>query len=191
MVENNLGIEFDLLKLSSVSPLIKSILDSFGLPMFVLGSMDIILPDSDLEELKTLQHLMSSDDGESLCLSLENWSKLQSLLDILDCRIDNSERAKPQGVTERNITVEDVADHSPDGNDNSIYDELERKDLGDELEGRRDSPVKRKKNQMVSILKSNQMVSVLIFSFLFYSKLKFSINVNSSVYSLFEFLKSS
>ena len=54
VVENNLKTEFDLLKLASISPLIKSILESFGLPMFVLGSMDIILPDSDLEELKTL-----------------------------------------------------------------------------------------------------------------------------------------
>ena len=39
---NNLEIKFDLLKLSSISLLIRKILASFGVPLFSLGSLDFI-----------------------------------------------------------------------------------------------------------------------------------------------------
>jgi len=139
--ENNKKIRFDLLKLSTVSPLIKSILDSFGLPLFVLGRVDIILPDSSIEELRTLQHLMASDDGDSLCLSKRSLTKLQSLLDVLNCRIDNT----PSPGHSQNDSDELQA--STDGNENMNYDQAFDLNL---------SGKERKKDRLVSILKSSQ-----------------------------------
>ena len=166
--ENNLKIKLDLLKLSSVSPLIKSILDSYDLPLFILGTVNIIIPDSSLEELKTLHHLMSSNDGDSLCLTMENWSKLQSLLDVLDCKTDNCERNSNKDKDPDHLISMDnetVAESSIDDNENSICDDMEefesnfalRQDISGKFDsGRESSPVRLKVPGLVSILKSNK-----------------------------------
>ena len=96
--QDNSKIKFDILKLSSISPLIRSILTSFSVPVFLLDTVDIILPDVSVEELKTLHHLTSvrSSEEDGLCLSMDNWHKLQSLLDTLD---SNEEKNNEPGQT--------------------------------------------------------------------------------------------
>ena len=163
---NNLKIKFDLLKLSSISPLVRNILASYGVPLFALGSLDFILPDSSLEELKILHHMMNSNDGASIYLSLDNWASLQSLLEVLDCSLTSTDPSS--SVKDRSEDIITLDDDPGDDNENTIHDELEfhsnlevvsgvvkqEVDSGDES-----SQFKHKDSRMVSILRSSQQVN--------------------------------
>ena len=160
---NNLKIKFDLLKLSSISPLVRKILASYDVPLFALGSLDFILPDSSLEELKILHHMMNSNDGATVCLSLDNWARLQSLLEMLDCSLASSVRDHPEDI----ITLED---DPGDDNENTIHDDLEFQSnlevvgTGDLVKEELDSGdesfnFKHKDSRMVSILRNSQKVN--------------------------------
>ena len=148
--QDNSKIKFDILKLSSISPLIRSILTSFRVPVFLLGTVDIILPDVSVEELKTLHHLTSvrSSEEDGLCLSKDNWHKLQSLLDTLD---SNEEKNNEEGSDDIAI-LENSTDPSQDGNKNtlSLIDALNSDDIDSDMGS------SSKTNRLVSILKTHE-----------------------------------
>ena len=151
--QDNSKIKFDISKLSSISPLIRSILTSFSVPVFLLGTVDIILPDVSVEELKTLHHLTSvrSSEEDGLCLSMDNWHKLQSLLDTLD---SNEEKNNEESSDDIAI-LENSTDPSQDGNKNTLtlIDALNT----DEIDS--DKGSSSKTNRLVSILKTHEKTS--------------------------------
>ena len=162
---DNSETEFDLLKLVSISPLIKSILGSFEVPLFMLGTVDIILPDSSVEEVTLLHHLMTSSYSpeDRLYLCTERWAKLQSLLDVLYC-YSETEETKEEDDCEMEDTKDDencgrvnnmdhLADHSYDGNRNSATAEIKFDSIVDE---KVDSLKETKISRSHSLLKSNQ-----------------------------------
>ena len=163
---DNLKIKFDLLKLSSISPLVRNILASFGVPLFTLGSLDFILPDSSLEELKMLNHMMNSNDGSTIRLSMDNWTRLQSLLEILDSSLTNSDPSSSSSSTKNNSEDIITLDGDPgDDNENTIHDEMEFHSnleavgsvIKEELDSGDESlQLKHKDNRMVSILRNSR-----------------------------------
>ena len=135
--QDNSETEFDLLKLVSISPLVKSILGSFEVPLFMLGMVDIIIPDSSMEEVTLLHHLMTSSYSheDRLYLSTERWAKLHSLLDVLYCNSETEGTNEEEDDCEMEDTKDDencgrvnnmdhLADHSYDGNRNSATAEV-------------------------------------------------------------------
>ena len=63
--QDNSKIKFDILKLSSISPLIRSILTSFSVPVSLLGTVDIILPDVSVVKIRAWQKSQVSGHNSS------------------------------------------------------------------------------------------------------------------------------